>query len=143
MIVTVQCRTLFDITATGVRNHTSNSRLPFQDQAGQAVETDQQWTRSRNQQRNWETLNQILALRTLPENTTVPEITHTEQGREWHFEFDLPSLSSVSEGDQPMTLLLHDCESVPMITGLTETASLAPELRTQDPGANIWFELVS
>jgi len=143
MTVTIQCRTLFDITATGVRNHTSNSRLPFQDQAGQSVENDQQWVRSRNQQRNWETLNQILALRTLPENTTVPVIQHTDLGREWRFEFDLPNLSTVSEGDRPMGLLLHDCEAVPMITGLTETASLVPELRTGNPGANIWFELAS
>ena len=143
MTVTVRCRTLFDITATGVRNHTSNSRLPFQDQAGQSVETDHDWVRSRNQQRNWETLNQILALRTLPEHTTVPEIQHTDQGRQWHFEFEIPNLSSISEGDRPMSLLLHDCEAVPMITGLTETVQLAPELRTQDPDVNIWFELAS
>ena len=143
MMTRIQCRTLFDITVTGVRNHTSNSRLPFLDQAGQAVETDQHWTRSRNQQRNWETINQILALRTLPENTTTPEVAQTDLGREWRFEFDIPSISSISEGDRPMGLLLHDCESVPMITGLTETASLALELRTQDPGANIWFELIS
>jgi len=29
-----------------------------------------------------------------------------------------------------------------MITGLTETAPLQPELRTQEPGANIWFEMI-
>ena len=143
MTVIVRCRTLFDITVTGVRNHTSNSRLPFQDQAGQMVETDQQWVLSRNQQRNWETINQILALRTLPENTTTPESQDTDLGREWRFDFEIPSVSSISEGDRPMSLLLHDCEAVPMITGLTETASLAPELRTQDPDANIWFELIS
>jgi len=142
MTVTVRCRTLFDITATGVRNHTSSSRLPFLDQAGQSVETDHDWIRSRNQQRNWETVNQILALRTLPENTTTPDHADTDQGREWRFQFDLPNLSAVSEGDQPMALLLHDCEAVPMITGLTETVQLAPELRTQDAGANIWFELI-
>jgi hypothetical protein len=143
MTVTLRCRTLFDITVTGVRNHTSNSRLPFQDQAGQAVVTDHDWVRSRNQQRNWETLNQILALRTLPENTTTPEHTDTDLGREWQFEFEIPSISSISEGDRPLGLLLHDCKSVPMITGLTETAPLVPELRTQDPAANIWFELIS
>ena len=142
MTVTVRCRTLFDITATGVRNHTSNSRLPFQDQAGQVVETEQQWFRSRNQQRNWETLNQILALRTLPENITMPDHALTDRGTEWRFQFDLPNLSPVSQGDQPMALLLHDCEAVPMITGLTETAQLAPELRTHDPDSNIWFEVI-
>jgi hypothetical protein len=142
MTATLRCRTLFDITVTGVRNHTSNSRLPFNDLAGQAVATDHDWVRSRNQQRNWETLNQILALRTLPENTTVPGHTDTDQGREWRFEFEIPSISSISEGDRPLGLLLQDCEAVPMITGLTETAPLIPELRTRQPDVNIWFELV-
>ena len=122
----VDCYCLFDITATGV-----TSTRPGGDQ------------RARNQQRNWETLNQILALRTLPENTTVPKHQDTDLGREWRFEFDLPGLSPVSEGDRPLGLLLHDCQAVPMITGLTETAPLVPELCTQEPGANIWFELTS
>lgn len=139
MTVTILCRTLFDITVTGVRNHTANARLPFQDQAGQAVTTEQEWARSRNQQRNWDTVNQILALRTLPENATQPSVDGTDLGREWQFEFDIPDIAAVSEGDQALSLLLQDCEAVPMITGLGETATLLPELRTQEPAANIWF----
>jgi len=139
MTVTILCRTLFDITATGVRNHTSNNQLPFQDRAGQTIDTDQRWVRSRNQQRNWETLNQILALRTLPENITDPR----QVGQHWQFEFDIPNISAVSTKDHRLGLLLQDCESVPMITGLTETQVLAPELRTQEPDANLWFEVLS
>ena len=143
MTVTIQCRTLFDITVTGVRNHTANARLPFQDQAGQDVTTEREWLRSRNQQRNWETVNQILALRTLPENATVPVVKQTDLGRAWQFEFDIPDLAAVSEGDQSLSLLLQDCEAVPMITGLGETAALAPALRTQEPAANVWFAVVA
>ena len=143
MTVTIQCRTLFDITVTGVRNHTANARLPFQDQAGQPVTTERDWIRSRNQQRNWETVNQILSLRTLPENATVPVIKATDRGREWQFEFDIPDLAAVSEGDRALSLLLQDCESVPMITGLGETATLAPALCTQEPAANVWFAVVA
>lgn len=139
MTATIRCRTLFDITVTGVRNHTSNSQMPFQDQAGQMIETDSQWVRSRNQQRNWETLNQILALRTLPENIQGPRV----QGSQWQFEFDIPNISAVSTQDQVLGLLLQDCEAVPMITGLSEKTHVIPELRTQGPDANIWFELVS
>ena len=139
MTVTIRCSTLFDITVTGVRNHTSNSQMPFQDQAGQLIETDSQWVRSRNQQRNWETLNQILALRTLPENIQGPR----SQGSQWQFEFDIPNISAVSTQDQVLGLLLQDCEAVPMITGLSETAHVIPELRTHGPDANIWFELVN
>ena len=143
MTVTIQCRTLFDITATGVRNHTANARLPFQDQAGQDVTTEREWLRSRNQQRNWETVNQILALRTLPENTTVPVAQATDRGREWQFQFDIPDMAAVSQGDQALSLLMQDCEAVPMITGLGETATLAPELRTQSQAANVWFAVVA
>jgi hypothetical protein len=141
MTTTIQCATLFDITETGVRNHTANARLPFQDLAGQDVDTESAWVRSRNQQRNWETVNQILALRTLPENISSPVRQPTDRGHTWHFEFDIPNISAVSEGDAPLSLLLHDCDAVPMITGLRETADLEPALRTQDPGANIWFAL--
>ena len=139
MTVTIQCATLFDITETGVRNHTANARLPFQDQAGQNVDTESAWVRSRNQQRNWETLNQILALRTLPENISSPVRQQLEQGHTWQFEFDIPDLSAVSEGDAALSLLLQDCESVPMITGLQETADLEPALRTRGAAANTWF----
>ena len=139
MTITIQCATLFDITETGVRNHTANARLPFQDQAGQDVDTEQAWVRSRNQQRNWETLNQIMALRTLPENISSPVCQSSEQRHTWQFEFDVPDLSAVSEGDAALSLLLQDCESVPMITGLCETADLEPALRTQGAAVNIWF----
>jgi len=139
MTVTIQCGTLFDITETGVRNHTANARLPFRDQAGQDVDTEQAWVRSRNQQRNWETVNQILALRTLPENISSPVRQESKQGHTWQFEFDIPDLSAVSEGDAALSLLLQDCETVPMIIGLTETADIEPELRTQGSKSNIWF----
>jgi hypothetical protein len=141
MTATIQCATLFDITETGVRNHTANARLPFQDQAGQEVDTEKSWIRSRNQQRNWETVNQILALRTLPENISSPVCVPTDQGQTWQFEFDVPDLSAVSEGDAALSLLLQDCEAVPMITGLTETSDLESALRTQGAAANIWFTL--
>jgi hypothetical protein len=141
MTVTIQCATLFDITETGVRNHTANARLPFQDQAGQDIDTESAWVRSRNQQRNWETLNQIMALRTLPENISSPVRQESEQGHTWQFEFDVPDLSAVSEGDAALSLLLQDCEAVPMITGLSESADLEPVLRTRGAAANIWFVL--
>jgi hypothetical protein len=136
MTVTIQCATLFDITETGVRNHTANARLPFHDQAGQEVDTEKAWVRSRNQQRNWETVNQILALRTLPENISSPVCGPSDRGHAWQFEFDIPDLSAVSQGDAALSLLRQDCEAVPMIIGLTETAGLEPALR---PDVNIWF----
>jgi hypothetical protein len=40
--------------------------IPFEDQAGQPIQDLAAWNRSRNQQRNWETLLQILGLRAQP-----------------------------------------------------------------------------
>lgn len=141
MTVTVQCRTLFDITATGVRNHTSTARRPFQDQAGQQVDTDQQWVRSRNQQRNWDTINQILALRTLPERVTVPQVTFSADQKQWIFEFDIPDLSAVTEGTDLFGLLRRDAEAVPMIIGLSETTHLPATLHTMGDDVNVWFAI--
>jgi hypothetical protein len=46
------CRTLFDITATGITGHYKTSRIPFMDEAGQEIANTDDWNRARNQQRN-------------------------------------------------------------------------------------------
>ena len=57
-------QTFFDITATGVTGHYKPARVPFRDHAGNVITDESDWGRARNQQRNWETLTQILGLRT-------------------------------------------------------------------------------
>lgn len=143
MTTQIRCATRFDITVTGVRNHTNRTHLPFQDQAGQAVTTDHDWNRSRNQQRNWETVNQILALRTLPEHIVLPVVMLENNIKIWQFEFEVPSVSSLSLDDDVLGSLKQDCAQVPMITGLGETAPLEAVLRVCDPGATIWFEVLN
>ena len=46
------CKTLFDITATGVTGHYKSSRVPFRDSTGNNIENETTWNRARNQQRN-------------------------------------------------------------------------------------------
>lgn len=143
MTTRIRCCTRFDITVTGVRNHTNRTHLPFQDQAGQAVTTDHDWHRSRNQQRNWETINQILALRTLPEHIALPVVMQPHAVKIWQFEFEVPSVSSLSLDADQLGSLKQDCATVPMITGLGETAPLEAVLRVPEPGATIWFEVLN
>jgi hypothetical protein len=130
----IQCRTGFDITATGVRSHYRENRIPFRDDAGHDITDLESWTRARNQQRNWETINQIISLRCLPERITMPQ----RHDGHWTFDFEVPSLSSISASDDDLELLLQDADGIPMITGLDEHIELDAVLK---PGSNIWFEL--
>ena len=58
------CKTFFDITATGVTGHYKSSRVPFNDLSNVTIEDERSWNYARNQQRNWETITQLIGLRT-------------------------------------------------------------------------------
>ena len=75
-MIKIKVRTLFDITATGVTGHFKSSRHDFDSQ--------ESWNRARNQQRNWETLVQLLNLRTQIMEITVP----VNDKDFWSFEFE-------------------------------------------------------
>ena len=64
MTTRIRVTTDFDCTNTGVTGHFKPSKLPFRDHADQLIENEDDWIRSRNQQRNLETISQILQLRT-------------------------------------------------------------------------------
>lgn len=137
----VSCTTLFDITATGVRSHYKTSKIPFLDDLGNEIRDSDTWGRARNKQRNWETINQIISLRMLPEEITTPVPIEHEGRRAWTFSFLVPNLESIMINDNPVSALLHDCNSVPMILGLDESLGLEPILDAKSDDANIWFWL--
>ena len=68
----IRCTTIFDITATGVTGHCKPSRMPFTDASGTAINNEQAWNLARNKQRNWETITQLISLRTQVDNITQP-----------------------------------------------------------------------
>ena len=131
----IVCKTAFDITATGVTGRYRSTRLPFKDRAGTIIETEAHWNRSRNQQRNWESITQVLGLRTQALNLTDP----VRDDQHWQFEFEIEADSVYGSVDQPFELLYADCEGVPMILNLDETAVATPLLRTLGQDQNIWF----
>ena len=135
----MRCWTTFDITITGVKNNFNINRLPFADQAGQDVTTPAQWHHSRNQQRNWDTINQLLSLRALPHSITPSERDNTGDVRVWDFEFSVDQDDALAEGNNIFGALERDCQGVPMITGLDETAGQTQML---DPSSNIGFQLL-
>jgi hypothetical protein len=137
----IQCRTLFDCTRTGVTGAFRASEIPYRDRAGQPVDNQQDWHRSRNQQRNYETLLQIFGLRTQPQEITQPALIDGM----WQFSFVSENEGVFDMHNNPDSLagLLVDCEGVPMVTGLGESSGIAPVLITQGDQQNIWFTSIN
>ena len=131
------CQTLFDITATGVTGHFKVTRTPFVDLAGQRITDQETWNRSRNQQRNWETLTQILGLRTQLFDITMP--VRDRGATTWMFEFETETAGAFGPDSDPTEILRADAEGVPMILDLDNRSDLLPVLRTAGKEQNIWF----
>lgn len=137
----ILCRTLFDCSCTGVTGNFRPGELPFQDRAAQTIQSQLDWNRSRNQQRNYETLLQIFSLRTQPQNITVP----VKIDNAWQFEFDSESegVFDVYGNADPLAGLKLDCDGVPMVMSLGEALGTGPTICTQGPQQNIWFDTIN
>jgi len=129
------CKTFFDITATGITGHYKSSRIPFKDKADQSIENEILWNRSRNQQRNWETITQLLSMRTQIFDLTIPKKIKNV----WEFEFEVEAVGVFESQDNPVGILLIDADGVPMLTGLTEKQGIGPVLVPKGENQNIWF----
>ena len=126
--------TQFDCTATGVTGHFRPNTLPFDDREGQSITDETTWARSRNQQRNWETILQIIGL-----YTQAQDITPTEQAEgQWSFEFSTVFDDVFSERGDPLGLLKSACQGVPMFYDLDHV----PKTAMLESGKNINFVIV-
>lgn len=137
----ILCKTLFDCSATGITGHYRSSQVPFVDDAGNTINNQHDWMFSRNQQRNWETLNQLISLRTQPLSVTP---IGNDAGT-WQFEFEVEhgEVYSVTGHPGDLTGLVNECAGVPMLTGLTENLTEQAVLVTSGPDQNIWFEPIN
>lgn len=135
------CQTLFDITATGVTGHYKLSRIPFRDRAGQLIHDTGSWNRSRNQQRNWETITQILSLRTQLFDLSDPISDQT--GTRWMFEFETETSGVYGPDSDPVSVLRSDAAGVPMLRDLDNDPDIDTVLITDGARQNIWFAPIS
>jgi hypothetical protein len=135
------CQTQFDITVTGITGHFKSTNMPFQDRAGQIIQDTASWNRSRNQQRNWETLTQILGLRTQLFALTMP--IQDQTGTRWMFEFETETDGVYGPEDDPTQVLRADASGVPMLRELNNTPEIESVLVTEGPKQNIWFVPIS
>lgn len=148
MSLKLRCYTLFDITVTGITNRRN---VPVTDTAKQA-----EWERKRNTQCNFDTILQIISLRSQPENITDSIKTpirfsefnkfgflfdSTENDVNcWNFEFTVNFKSVFDDGISELGSLYNDCDSVPMILVGTEWDKLPSFLDTSPELKNIYFE---
>ena len=130
-----KCSTRFDITATGVTGHFKQSRVPFTDRAGNKITDTDSWNRARNQQRNWETLTQLISLRTQIGDVVEPVQDQTV----WHFEFTTET-EVFNDGTDPVGVLKQDANGIPMLLELDNIPDIDPVLITSGARQNIWFE---
>lgn len=132
------CKTFFDITATGVTGHYKSSRVPFLDLNGTNIDNELTWNRSRNQQRNWETITQLISLRAQISELKTPR----KDNDLWIFEFETETPYAFGSEDNPTELLLSDSAGVPMLLGLGNIDNLTPLLIVSGAEQNIWFDIL-
>lgn len=149
----IRCFCLFDITHTGVLNHYKVTAMPFYDRSGALITNDTEWRRSRNQQRNWETIIQLLSLRCQPMDLSDPVLyqnqdlenyrfgtRHQGAANIWTFEFVIEQLDIFREEQDELSKLRKDFSGVPMVCSLGESAVLdKPVLDTSSENCNIYF----
>jgi len=143
----IKCYCLFDITSTGVTGHQRQSTYPFTTKKGHVIVDQLHLTNARNQQRNWDTVLQLIGLRTQVFEITDPVIIKNENifsnaksdDRVWAFTFEIEPQAQWSVDNDEFWILKHDSERTPMIVGLQETALLEPWITALGADANIIY----
>lgn len=143
----IKCQTLFDITNTGISFRRNN--LESELDLSHDVE------KMRNQQSNFETILQIIGLRSQPENISIP-VQKSEKGdirwgsiyknkkiSVWTFEFTVNNIAVFRNNDDELEFLYKDCQNVPMIINLDENKNIDSILRIDSDNKNIYFEVLN
>ena len=128
--------TLIDITPTGVISYSLQNE------------------HKRNQQRNWETVQQILGLRTQPTILETDDfvddvvdynfgIKYQGEHKIWTFKFGVDYADIYQEGPDKFGLIKNDFKITPVILNLSET--ILPEVAVftpKGPWNNIYFKSI-
>ena len=114
--------TLIDITQTNAVRHYNPAM----------GESEADYNKKRNQQRNYQAMLQVISLRCQPMLLSTPTIEHDkilkglnfgsnfQEGNVWVFNFAVEQEGIFDLPGEPMKLLLNDMHNVPIITGLDE-----------------------
>jgi len=129
----IKVTTKFDCTTTGVTGNFRPAQLPLVTATGLKITTYDEWNHARNQQRNWETITQLIGLYAQLENIT----DCVARQDTWEFEFETEFQGVFQRGNDELGALKNSCADVPMVVGLNEK-SLQDSCLV--PDQNIWFE---
>lgn len=144
----ITCYTLFDITQSGVLNRS---------RPGLDIDVVE-WTYKRNTQCNFDTILQVISLRSQPEILDNPEkieirfdefenfgFLYQQVENEvypcWKFVFEVQHKSVFDNGTHELGSLYYDCDQVPMILCKTEVDKLSNFLDTTPELRNIYFKI--
>jgi len=145
----IRCYVLFDITQTNVVNRIRPSE----------GEEYVSWLNKRNTQCNFDTILQVVSLRSQPENIQPPKKIEIHFNKVdyfgfvyekmkktkypcWTFDFEINHPSVFDNGINELGLLYNDCENVPMINCTKEYSKMNNSLNTSDELRNIFFEVI-
>ncbi len=124
------CATLIDITKTDIVRH-YNEAMP---------EPKDEYELKRNQQRNWQSILQVIGLRSQPMYLSSPIVNPMDDlavyefgsnfttGKVWSFHFGVEQEGIFDTPSKPGGLLLEDLHNVPIVTGLTEDVTIDPAI---------------
>jgi hypothetical protein len=137
------CHTLFDI---------SNADIDRSKRLDLTARNE----RSKNQQRNWDTIVQVISLRAQPIVLRNPRFVDADLrfysfgqqfsglARVWTFEFGIEAKGAFHIGENPVSGLMTDSAMVPMTVGLAETVMLDPAcILVDDQLRNTYFQIVN
>lgn len=141
------CYTLFNVTQTGVLNRSKPNENNVEG-----------WLHKRNTQCNFDTILQVISLRSQPEVVKNPiKIEMTDEDFMkfgflyektdnynycWKFEFEIQHSSVFENGITPLGALYNDCDGVPMIPCHEQLTIIPHFLDTSIELKNIYFEVV-
>lgn len=146
----IRCYTLYDITRTGILNR----KAPL----GLSQEETTAWESKRNTQANYDTILQVISLRSQPEeNTNSHEIIvnfkdfgkfgflfdEEEDQKCWYFDFRINQTKVFYDGIDDLGSLFSDADGVPIIKTDNVWSKLPNFLDTSPELRNIYFEVLT
>ncbi len=104
--------------------------------------TSAELNRARNQQRNFDTLLQLIGLRTQIFNIESPTLCNSPLfpgQKSWRFSFEIEANAQWLVDNDEFWVLKQDSNNTPMIVGLTEDPGLGPILDATGINPNIIY----